>query len=450
MEFSSGNPNLKDSLNNKTKKKDQGTQVEDIHKTVTENVYHNSALVTVQRKLISQIDATLVPTLKSDTAIGAYLEMLLDDLVAKEFPSLSRREREVVLHSVLDELRGFGPLEHALMDDSISEIMVNGPHQVYIEKKGRLEVSEIKFRDDKHVLQIIDKIVAPLGRRIDESSPMVDARLPNGSRVNAVIPPISLKGPLLTIRKFSSKPITIEKLIQYGSLNEAMSLFLSKAVKAKANIMVAGGTGSGKSTLLNTLSSFIPEGERIITIEDAAELKLLQPHVISLEARPPNIEGKGAITIKDLVRNSLRMRPDRIIVGEVRGAETLDMLQAMNTGHNGSLSTVHANSPRDALSRLETMTLYAGIDLPLRAIREQIHSAIDLICFIERMSDGTRKVTHITEIAGMGGDSILLQDLYYFNSKDRANGKVRGEFVSTDLPAKIEIRFRTLGIEIKG
>ncbi|RNC28972.1 MAG: putative conjugal transfer protein [Candidatus Dichloromethanomonas elyunquensis] len=346
--------------------------------------------------------------------IEPVVQKIIDQYVEKNGTLLPRNERQKIAQEVIDEILGFGPISPLLKDDSVSEIMVNGPNQVYVERHGIVELSSVTFHDDQHVQHIIEKIVAPIGRRIDESQPMVDARLPDGSRVNAVIPPLSLKGPVITIRKFSRDPYGVEDLITFGTLTREMAYLLEACVKARLNIVVSGGTGSGKTTTLNVLSSFIPEHERIITIEDAAELQLHQNHVVTLETRPSNIEGKGAVTIRDLVKNSLRMRPERIIVGEVRGGEALDMLQAMNTGHDGSLTTGHANTPRDMLSRLETMVLMSGMDLPIRAIREQISSAIDVIVQQSRLRDGSRKITHITEILGMEGDTIVTQDIFKF------------------------------------
>jgi pilus assembly protein CpaF len=347
---------------------------------------------------------------------------------------LTFEEKQELQTSVEYELLAYGPITPLLNEEEITEVMVNGAEQVYYEKNGKLYHSNITFRDDQHVIRVIEKIVSPLGRRIDESSPMVDARLPDGSRVNAIIPPLSIKGPTLTIRKFSAKPFEMEDLIRLGTLSEGMADFLDMCVKAKVNIFISGGTGSGKTSTLNVLSSFIPVDERIITIEDAAELKLSQEHLVSLESRPSNIEGKGKITIRDLVRNALRMRPDRIVIGECRGAEALDMLQAMNTGHEGSLSTGHANSPRDMLARLETMVMMAGFDLPEKAIREQIASAIDLIVHQARMGDGSRKITCITEVNGLEGDTIIMQDLFRFREKGiNADGKVEGKFISTGI-----------------
>ncbi|MFD4703912.1 CpaF family protein [Gottfriedia sp. NPDC058432] len=358
-------------------------------------------------------------------------------------------EKKELLTFVEHELLAYGPITPLLEDSRISEIMVNSSSEIYYEQKGKLYKSNAEFRDDQHVIRVIERIVAPIGRRVDESSPMVDARLPDGSRVNAIIPPLSLKGPSLTIRKFSDTPFKVEDLVRFGTMDENMAKFLDACVKSRLNIFISGGTGSGKTTSLNVLSSFIPNDERIVTIEDAAELKLYQDHIVSLESRPPNIEGKGQITIRDLVRNSLRMRPDRIVVGEVRGAEALDMLQAMNTGHDGSLSTGHANSPRDILSRLETMVLMAGFDLPVRAIREQIASAIDIIVQQSRMKDGTRKITHITEVIGMEGDTIVLQDLYVFRETGRStDGIIEGKFVSTGIRPKVGEQLELNGFEL--
>ena len=327
-----------------------------------------------------------------------------------------RVERKPIVKSLLDDILGYGPIQDLIDSDSCSEIMVNGPNRVYIEQKGKLVLTDIKFRDEEHLMNIIDRIVTQVGRHVDEASPMVDARLPDGSRVNAIIPPISLIGAVLTIRKFSSTPVTAAQLVEWGSLNPVMLSFLEACVKGKLNIVVSGGTGSGKTTLLNVLSSYIPEDERIVTIEDAAEVQLHQDHVITLECRPANLEGKGAITIRSLVKNALRMRPDRIIVGEVRSEETLDMLQAMNTGHDGSLTTTHANSPRDAMSRIETMVMMSGMELPVKAIRDQASSAIDLVIQQSRLRDGSRKVTSITEVVGMEGDVVSLQDIFVYET----------------------------------
>jgi pilus assembly protein CpaF len=326
--------------------------------------------------------------------------------------------------------------------------MVNGPQQVYIEREGRLELTNVTFQNDEHVMKIIQRIIAPIGRRVDESSPMVDARLADGSRVNAIIPPLSLVGPVITIRKFSATPFTVEDLVRFGTSTPEMFEFLEACVKARLNIFVSGGTGSGKTTMLNILSGFIPDDERIVTIEDAAELQLRQEHVVTLEARPSNIEGKGAIPIRELVRNALRMRPDRIVVGECRSAEALDMLQAMNTGHDGSMSTGHANSPRDMLARLETMVLMAGMDLPLRAIREQIASAVDLIVHQNRLKDGSRKIVNITEVQGMEGDVIVMQDIFVFEQTGVVEGKIQGKLRPTGIRPKFVEKFEAAGIHL--
>ena len=377
------------------------------------------------------------------------IESLVDDIITEDDPEISRRDRTLVQQAVMNEIIGYGPLESLLADHSVSEIMVNGPKQIYVERKGKLVLSGVTFQDDEHVRRIIDRIVSPLGRHIDDSNPMVDARLPDGSRVNAVIPPVSLCGPSLTIRKFSDKPLTVQNLIGFGSLSESMASFLEAAVWGKLNILVSGGTGSGKTTLLNVLSAFIPANERIVTIEDAAELRLMQDHVVPMESRPANLEGTGAITIRDLVRNALRMRPDRIIVGEVRGGETLDMLQAMNTGHDGSLTTAHANSPRDALSRVETMVMMAGMDLPVAAIRHQISGALDLIVQQARLRDGSRKIVSITEVVGMEGDVITTQEIFRFSVDDySSDGKIQGHFVPTGVKPKCCDKMEANGVKI--
>lgn len=380
-----------------------------------------------------------------EMVINNYIQEVLEE---NPF-AIGRGDRSKLVSDIKDEMLGLGPLEVLRKDETITEIMINGPKQIFVEKLGKLTLSSVQFHDDDHLMNIIERILSPLGRRIDESSPLVDARLDDGSRVNIIIPPLSLVGPCVTIRKFSKKPLTVENLINFGTLSREMADFLKACVKARLNILVSGGTGSGKTTTLNVLSSFIPENERIVTIEDAAEIQLQQEHVVTLESRPPNIEGKGAITIRDLVKNALRMRPDRIIVGEVRAGEALDMLQAMNTGHDGSLTTAHANTPRDALRRMETMVLMAGFELPVRAIREQVSSAIDLIIQQSRIKDGSRKITYITEIQGMEGDTVTTQDLFkYEHERMDENGKSVGRFVSSGLQPAFLDKFTVNGVEI--
>nr|WP_314458977.1 CpaF family protein [uncultured Clostridium sp.] len=384
----------------------------------------------------------------SDSTNGKFIDVMeiIHQAIARQEESLTRLEESKLAQEIYDDVMGLGPLEPLLRDDSISEIMVNSARQIYIERGGRLERTAASFRDDAHVLKVINRIVSSVGRRCDEATPMVDARLADGSRVNAIIPPIALKGPSITIRKFSSTPLKIGDLIGYGSLSSQMAGFLEAAVRGRCNIIVSGGTGSGKTTLLNVLSGYIPDSERIVTIEDAAELQLKQDHVVTLEGRPSNIEGKGIVSIRDLVKNALRMRPDRIIVGEVRSGETLDMLQAMNTGHDGSLTTVHANSSRDVISRLETMVLMSGMELPAKAIREQITSAIDLIVHQSRLRDGSRKIVNISEVVGMEGDTVTMQDIFSFrqNGTD-GNGKIAGKFEPTGIHPKILDKIRDNG-----
>lgn len=400
----------------------------------------------VQNRLLAELDPS-IDVSEVDKVRGTIRD-LFEQILTEESIVLSRQEKHRLFEQIAAEILGFGPLQPLLEDDEITEIMVNGAKSCYFEKAGKISRAPITFESDEHVMRIIDRIVAPLGRRIDESSPYVDARLPDGSRVNAVIPPISLVGPCLTIRKFAKDPFTVEQLIDFGSLTPSAVLFLEAAVKSRFNIIISGGTGSGKTTLLNVLSGFIPNTDRIITIENAAELQMRQDHVVTLESRPPNIEGRGEVTIRQLVINCLRMRPDRIIVGEIRGEESLDMLQAMNTGHDGSLTTAHSNSPRDTLSRVETMALMAGMDLPVRAIREQIASAIDLIVHQSRMQDGTRKVVNITEIVGMEGDVITLQDIFRFEQTAIEDGKVLGELVATGLRPKYMDKIEAHGIHL--
>ncbi|NIM95708.1 MAG: CpaF family protein [Anaerolineales bacterium] len=385
----------------------------------------------------------------SQTAeVRRTIEELYENILAEERIVLSRPERRRLFEQIVAEILGLGPLEPLLADDSITEVMVNGAKNIYIERGGKIYRQAATFESDDHLMRIIDRIVAPLGRRIDESSPYVDARLTDGSRVNAVIPPISLVGPVLTIRKFSQNPITVDQLIEYGTITPEVVEFLKACVIAKINTIISGGTGSGKTTLLNVLSQYIPPDERIITIENAAELQLRQEHVVTLESRPPNIEGRGEVTIQNLVVNSLRMRPDRIIVGEIRAQEALDMLQAMNTGHEGSMTTAHSNSPRDSLARIETMTLMAGMDLPVRAIREQIASALELVVHLERLRDGTRKITHVAEIQGMEGDVITMTDIFVFEQTGLEDGRVIGRLRPTGLRPKFMDKIEASGLHL--
>jgi len=400
----------------------------------------------IQNRVIQDLDPKL--DLSNQVEVRRQIEEIFGKVIDEEGLALTRAERVRMLEQITDEIIGLGPLEPLLRDESITEVMVNGPRQVYIERSGKLELTNVVFQNDDHVMRIIDRIIAPIGRRVDESSPMVDARLTDGSRVNAIIPPLSLVGPVITIRKFSASPFTTDDLIRFGTATADMFDFLKACVEARLNIFVSGGTGSGKTTTLNVLSSFIPNDERIVTIEDAAELQLRQEHVVTLESRPPNIEGKGAIPIRELVRNALRMRPDRIIVGECRSGEALDMLQAMNTGHDGSMSTGHANSPRDMLSRLETMVLMAGVDLPLRAIREQVASAVDLIVQQSRLKDGTRRIVNITEVQGMEGDVIVMQDVFVFEQTGVVEGKIQGHLKATGIRPKFVEKFEVMGINL--
>lgn len=398
--------------------------------------------------LVQEIDPKLLESGDEVLLRNRVEELVEEKLRAERYP-YSRQLRNRLVAEMADEILGYGPIEPLLRDPTVTEIMVNGPDAVYIEQFGKIERTDVKFRDTEHIRHVIDKIVTPLGRRVDESSPMVDARLPDGSRVNAILPPLALNGPTLTIRKFSAEPYTVDDLIRFGTLSKGMASFVSACVKAKLNIMVSGGSGTGKTTLLNVLSSFIPEKERIVTIEDAAELKLNQDHVVRLEARPPNIEGKGEVTIRDLVRNALRMRPDRIIVGEVRSGEALDMMQAMNTGHEGSISTLHANTTRDCLSRLETVMMMADVKLAASVLRQQIAAAIHLIIQLARFSDGTRKVVNVTEITGMEGQTICMQDLFVFEPKGLGEGgKVQGAMRPTGLVPKFIDRFGHFGIQV--
>ena len=398
----------------------------------------------VQQKLIAELDPKL--DLSKTEEVRRQVEDIFNEILDSENIILSRVDRARLFEAVAAEILGFGPIEPLLKDASISEVMVNGPKSVYIERHGRLEKTNITFQNDEHVMRVIDRIVAPLGRRIDEASPYVDARLPDGSRVNAIIPPLALNGPVITIRKFSKDPLTVDDLIRFGSVTPEMATFLKACVEARLNIIVSGGTGSGKTTTLNVLSHWIPADERIVTVENAAELQLRQDHVVTLESRPANIEGKGEVSIRDLVINCLRMRPDRIVVGECRGGEALDMLQAMNTGHDGSLTTLHANSPRDALGRLETMCLMAGMELPVRAIREQIASAVDLFVQQERMKDGTRKLTSVTEVQGMEGDVVVMQEIFLFEQTGLEGGKIVGRMKPTGIRPKFIDKFEAANI----
>jgi pilus assembly protein CpaF len=400
----------------------------------------------VQNRLLAELDPSIDVT-KTDE-VRRTIQDLFEQILAEENIILSRPERARLFEQIAAEILGLGPLQPLLQDDTVTEVMVNGPRNVYIERDGKIHRVPVSFENNEHVMRIIDRIVAPLGRRIDESSPYVDARLADGSRINAVIPPISLVGPTITIRKFYKSPLTIDQIVQLGTITPESVQYLKACVEARLNIVISGGTGSGKTTLLNILSGFIPADERIITIENAAELQLRQEHVVTLESRPANIEGRGEITIRQLVINSLRMRPDRIIVGEIRDDAALDMLQAMNTGHDGSMTTLHSNSPRDTLLRLETMTMMAGMELPVKAIREQVSSAIDMIIHEERLRDGTRKIVNITEISGMEGDVITMTDIFVFEQTGFENGKVLGRLRPTGLRPKAMEKIEVAGIHL--
>jgi len=400
--------------------------------------------------LIEEMRVELDAEDRDENELRFAIRERLRQLLERGDTPLSAAEKSQIIDGVTDNILGYGPIQPLLDDPGVTEIMVNGPSTIYVERAGRIYPSESTFVDEDHLRRIIDKIVAQVGRRIDEASPMVDARLPDGSRVNAVISPLALNGPMLTIRKFSHDPFTIEDLIAFGTLSLRTADFLKACVRGRLNVLISGGTGTGKTTLLNVLSAFVPNDERIVTIEDAAELRLNQDHVLRLESRPPNLEGKGQVTVRDLVRNSLRMRPDRIIVGEVRGSEALDMLQAMNTGHDGSLSTIHCNSPRDAMSRLETMVLMAGYDLPVRAIRQQISSAVDLVVHLARLRDGTRRVVQVAEIEGMEGDAVVMQDIAYYDYSAGidADGRYLGRLKFTGIRPKFSTRLEQMGIEL--
>jgi pilus assembly protein CpaF len=400
--------------------------------------------------VVQEIGPILYDQRISETELRKQVEEQLHRAMAQERLALGQAERQTLVQSVFDDILGYGPIDRLLRDPGISEIMVNGPDHVFIERDGKITPTDVRFVDEMHLRRIIDKIVSQVGRRVDEATPMVDARLPDGSRVNCIVHPLAIGGPFLTIRRFRADPFTVEDLVAMKTMSEQVAHFTDCCVRGRLNVVVSGGTGTGKTTLLNVLSSFIPSDERIVTIEDAKELQLQQPHVLCLEARPPNIEGKGEIRIRDLVRNSLRMRPDRIVVGEARGAEALDMLQAMNTGHDGSLTTVHSNAPRDTLSRIETMALMAGMDLPVRVIREQMASALDLVVHLSRLRDGTRRVTHVSEVMGMEGDVIVLQDLYMFDYSMGidAEGKFLGELKSTGIRPGFSERLANYGVTL--
>jgi pilus assembly protein CpaF len=402
----------------------------------------------IHGKLVDKLDLSRVSDLEGDT-LRREIRLVVERLCDTENPLLNRMERERLIDEVLDETFGFGPLEVLLKDPTISDILVNGPSKIYVERRGKLEKTDVKFRDNEHLLQIIDRIVSKVGRRVDETSPMVDARLPDGSRVNAIIPPLALDGPSMSIRRFGANPLKLEDLLNYKAFTPEMAMLMEACIKARLNIVISGGTGCGKTTLLNTLSSFIPSDERIVTIEDAAELQLQQDHVVRLETRPPNIEGKGSITTRDLVRNALRMRPERIIIGECRGAESLDMLQAMNTGHSGSMTTLHANSPRDAQARLETMIMMAGMELPIKAMRQQISSAVDLVIQANRLQGGPRKVTSLTEVMNMEQDVIIMQDVFRYRQLGiDQNGRAFGQFEATGVRPSFVARLEAAGIKL--
>ncbi|MAC52083.1 MAG: pilus assembly protein CpaF [Gimesia sp.] len=404
----------------------------------------------IHGKLVEKLDLSRVGDLEGDS-LRREIRLVIEHLCDTENPLLNRSERERLIEEILDETFGFGPLELLLKDQDIADIMINGPKHVFVEKNGRIERFSVVFRDNQHLLQILDRIVSKVGRRVDETSPLVDARLPDGSRLNAVIPPLALDGPSLTIRKFGSNPLGLEDLLRFGAFTPEIAMLLEGAIKARINTIISGGTGSGKTTLLNTLSGFIQSDHRVITIEDAAELQLQQEHILRLETRPPNIEGRGAISATDLVKNALRMRPDRIIIGECRGGESLDMLQAMNTGHEGSLTTIHANSPRDAVSRLETMITMGGVELPLKALRQQFASAVDLIIQVNRLQGGPRKVTHVTEVLNMEQDTVIMQDIFLFVQDGiDADGRAYGHFEATGVRPAFMDRLEAAGIRLPG
>ncbi len=402
----------------------------------------------IHSRLVDKLDLSRVGDMKGD-ALKREIRLVVEHLCDAENTLLNRSERDRIVDEVLDETFGLGPLEFLLKDPSISDILINGPKNIFVERKGRLEKTNVEFRDNSHLMQIIDRIVSRVGRRVDETSPMVDARLEDGSRVNAIIPPLALDGAAVSIRRFGSSPIKLEDLLNFKAFTPEMVMLLEGCIKARLNMIICGGTGSGKTTLLNTLSSFIQNDQRVVTIEDAAELRLQQEHVVRLETRPANIEGNGAITATDLVKNALRMRPERIIIGECRGGETLDMLQAMNTGHDGSLTTIHANTPRDGIARLETLVMMAGFDLPVKAIRQQISGAVDVIVQASRLQGGPRRVTHITEVVGMEQDTVVMQDIYRFNQEGvDESGKAFGHFECTGVRPSFMGRLESAGIRL--
>ena len=401
--------------------------------------------------VIHELGPLLTDQRVSETELRRQVDEQLVRALSQERFALTVAERQVLVQAVTDDVLGYGPIDPLLRDDTITEVMVNGPHLVYVERSGKLTQTDVRFVDETHARRIIDKIVSQVGRRVDEANPMCDARLPDGSRVNVIVHPLAIGGPFMTIRKFSKDPYTVDDLISFGSFTPQVAHFINQCVKGRLNVVVSGGTGTGKTTMLNVLSSFIPSDERIVTVEDAKELQLHQQHVLPMEARPPNIEGKGEVKIRDLVRNSLRMRPDRIVVGEIRGGEALDMLQAMNTGHDGSITTVHSNSPRDTLSRIETLTLMAGMDLPVRVIREQMASALDMIVHLTRLRDGTRRVTHVSEVMGMEGDVVVLQDIYTFDFAAGIDeeGRFRGGLKSTGIRPSFSEKLNDYGIALE-
>ncbi|TWT76404.1 putative conjugal transfer protein [Planctomycetes bacterium CA13] len=404
----------------------------------------------IHSKLVDKLDLSRVGDLKGET-LTREIRLVVEHLCDAEETLLNRQERERIVDEVLDEVLGLGPLELILKDPAVSDILINGPKNIYVEKGGRMQKTDVEFRDGKHLLQIIDRIVSKVGRRVDETCPMVDARLEDGSRVNAIIPPLALDGAAVSIRRFGSNPLKLEDLLNYRAFTPEMVMLLEGCIKARLNMIIAGGTGSGKTTLLNTLSSFIGHDDRIVTIEDAAELQLQQDHVVRLETRPPNIEGTGAVTATDLVKNALRMRPERIIIGECRGGETLDMLQAMNTGHDGSLTTIHANTPRDAIARLETLVMMAGFELPVKAIRQQVSGAVDVLIQANRLQGGPRRVTAITEVVGMEQDTIVLQDIYRYSQKGiNDEGKAYGHFECTGVRPSFMDKLEAAGVRLPG